>query len=500
LKRAAVTSAILLCFVASACGTTVSLKDQALAGNQANQPGLGGNAGLGPSAPGSTPVGNGQLPPGIAPGTAVPSDVGSFAPGTSGSLRVPGVTATTIYVGATYQTDQGAVNSAIFGTALNGGDARNFYKVVIDDINKHGGIAGRRIVPVYFELHTADTTTIEQQYEAACSTWTKDNKQGVFAILDTGRPALRECARKNGVVEFGESSASVAQTFRQYPNYVELNGINMVREAPVTINGLAAQQYFDPGSKIGIVAWDDPNHREGVRAGYIPTLRSRGLSLATEPAFVHVPENAQDLGSSSAGVSAAVLRFNSLHVDHVFVLDGTAGICGGACLTTLFMREADSQNYHPRYGLNTNNQPQAGIDGNLYPTSQLSRSLAVLWGDQETAADVGIQKNAARVRCSALMKKNGYDIDGANSNFRGFALFACGEVWFMQAAAAKMTGPLTVANFMAGVNQLGDSHQDPTTYLAHYSSTQHDGAVGIRYAHYVDSCECFRYTSPVYRI
>jgi hypothetical protein len=500
-RRAAAVSAILLCFVAAACGTTVSLKDQGLAASQpGNQGGLGDNAGLGLSTPGSTAPGTTQLPAGTAAGTTVPSDTGFIPPGTSGSVRVPGVTATTIYVGAGYQLDEGFANSAAFGSSLNGGDYRVYYNIVIRDINKHGGIAGRKIVPVYHEFHAYSTQTLEQQYEAACNTWTKDNKYSVFAILDSGRPVVRECARKAGVAEFGGVTSSVPQTFRQYPNYVEISGLNMVREGNVTVGGLARQKYFDPGALIGIVTWDDSNHRTGVKDGYIRALRSRGLSLATEPAFIHVPESFQDLGATSADVSAAVLRFSTLKINHVLVLDGPAGECKGGCLTTLFLREAQSQNYHPRYGFNENNGPQGGKDEGLYPAEQLPGSVAVLWSDDEDTEDVAGNKNPARERCEALFKKNGLDIEGANENARANALGICAELWFMQAAAARMPGPLSVSNFMAGVDRLGYSFNDPTIYLAHFSPSQHDGIAAARNARYVKSCECYRFSGGVYRV
>ncbi len=417
---------------------------------------------------------------------------------------MPGVTSTTIYLGAEYSLDQGTANAATFGAGgYDSGDARNYYTVVKNDINAHGGIAGRKIEFVYKEFKT--TGDIPTQYEAACETWTHQSPHGVFAILDSGRPEARECALKAGVAQFGENSSSVPETFRHYPNYVEISGMNLVREGSVTVDGLARQGYFEAGTTIGIVTWDDPNHKTAVTSGFIPALRAHGLSLAAQPTYVHVPQSEQDLGQTSIDVSGAVLNYNSKNINHVLILDGVAGVCLGGCLTTLFLREADGQQYYPRYGFNDDNQPQtcsepaAGAGSPpLCPKRQLQRSLAVLWADIDDAADAGIAKNPSRERCYALMKKAGLPLD--NVNAQATSLAVCGELWFMQAAAARMPGPITVANFMAGVNRLGPSLNDPLVYGTNFGPAQHDGVAAARNARFDGSCTCYVYTTAPYRV
>src|SRR5205823_2389195 len=109
--------------------------------------------------------------------------------------------------------------------------------------------------------------------------WTQDHK--VFAILAGSNAIVEQCAKNAGAVELTSGfSASVPETYREFPNYLEISGLNLVRMGPVTVDGLIRQGYFGKGSRVGIVTWDTPVYREAIEKGFVPALRRRGLSLA----------------------------------------------------------------------------------------------------------------------------------------------------------------------------------------------------------------------------
>jgi hypothetical protein len=125
----------------------------------------------------------------------------------------------------------------------------------------------------------------------------------------------------------------------------------------------------------------------------------------------------------------------------------------------------------------------------------------VIWRAQEDAAYEGIAGgNPARNRCIAVMKKHGYTFSSSNPNARAAALAACGSLWFMQAAFARMPGPLSVANFMAGVNRLGSAYNDPYVFGTYFSASRHDGLAAVRNARFDSACPCFRYTTLPYPV
>lgn len=483
-----------LALAAVACGSTVpqGALDQALQDPDQNFGLVPGTGSVAAPSPGLTTPGGG-VPSGTSTIPGVSSPTGGPAVPSNAAVG-PGITPNSIFVGILYQ-DSGGANQAAFGVSLEV-DARKPYNAVIKEINDAGGIRGRKIKPLYYRIDAASAQTIDQQAQAACAHWTQDNK--VFAIF-AGTDVLRECAKRAGAIQPISGGASLPQDFETYLRYVEISGLNLIRIGPVTVTGLHRQGYFEPGAKLGIMLWDEPNYRASLDSGYLPALRKRGVELATEPAYVTAPQQFQDLGATSADVNSAVLRFQTQGITHVMILDGPAGLCAGACLGTLFLRRAEQQDYYPRYGFNANNQAAGAMESGLYPPSQLSRSVSVEWNDADEAADEGWRINKARERCFALMRRHGVPME--NTNQQGFARFACEQLWFIQAVDGLLAETtLTPDTFMSGVNALGSSFRSPSAYAVHLSATQHDGIAAARNMRFVDSCECYEWTSDPYPV
>src|SRR5438093_11381282 len=103
-------AAILL--LAAACGSTAPGR-RALEQNGSSEGDLGLST---PSAQnGGLPGGVASGPSGTGAGGSIPGSTGGLLGGGGGRLRVPGVTSTTIYLGAEYSLDQGTANAATFG-------------------------------------------------------------------------------------------------------------------------------------------------------------------------------------------------------------------------------------------------------------------------------------------------------------------------------------------------------------------------------------------------
>jgi hypothetical protein len=183
----------------------------------------------------------------------------------------------------------------------------------------------------------------------------------------------------------------------------------------------------------------------------------------------------------------------------VLILDGPAGVCAGSCLTFEFLQQAKSQHYYPRYGFNDTNGGEAGYQAGLYPADELKGALNVGWVDFQKPYDAGIQVNQRREQCYSLMRRQGVDM--SNQNAILYALWACDQLWFMQAVFAKIgSASISASNFMAAVNQLGYGYDSPSMYAANFASNQHDAAAGIRYSHWSTSCKCFQYSGGIHKV
>jgi hypothetical protein len=123
-------------------------------------------------------------------------------------------------------------------------------------------------------------------------------------------------------------------------------------------------------TKVGLITYDWPAFRRAVEQDMLPELERRGLDVA-DPVFVKFPERASDAGEISAQLSNTVLRFRSEGVTHVMIFELNA------LLTVLFMTNADTQGYRPRYGMDTQNGGQV-IVGSV-PEAQLEGAQQVGW-------------------------------------------------------------------------------------------------------------------------
>ena len=405
-----------------------------------------------------------------------------------------GVTDTTIKFGAAYTESQGEANAAL-GANLDAGDARRFYDALAKQINDAGGVAGRRLVPSYFDAAGYDDNATAVQ--AACEKWTNDAP--AFVIFDGNDDLLRQCAKKAGIVSLATgASNSTARTFAEFPHYFEPGAVRLDRATGVTVEGLARTDYYGKAPVVGIVAWDHPDYRRSVEGTMVPALRRLGHT-PTERQYVTVPESEAGLGDASAAVHAAILKMRSDGVTHVFIVDGPAGIFGGTGLTLLFIRSARGQNWVPRYGFSGANNAQSGMDAGLWTVDDIRGSRAVSTSNTLDDSDAGTTPNRTRIACLDLMKRNG--IDYSDPNARAVALKACEYMWFVRRVLGSAFAPVTTDVFLRNANALGTSYASPYTYRTRLAPDRHDGAAAARTMKLDEAgCGCFVYTSPPYAL
>jgi hypothetical protein len=416
----------------------------------------------------------------------------------------PGVTDKEIFIGSGYAVNAGAANAAIGAAGIDQGDDKRNAQIVIDDINAKGGIAGRKLVPVWYELDATSPTNYEQQYQAVCETLTKDNK--VFAVGGGGESeTLLRCLHNAGVIAITDDlTVSDAARMKRYPYYWELGSLNLDRIAAAQVAAVNAQGYFSgswntatgapmPGkAKVGILSLDMPAFKGAIDRTLVPALAKLGYRPdAADIVYANQPQSQADVGNTAAAVSSAVLKFRSDGVTHVFILEDSA------VLSLLFANNADSQGYHPRYAGNTQNGYQALLDQGAYPRGQLPGTVGIGWvpGIDVTPSentDDGPYSNETRRKCIALYKAHGVSYSSANA--AQIALGTCNSLWFFR-DVMKNVSVLNRDGFRAAADGLGTSHESPSHFLVRFDADHHDGIAAVRYWAYRPECGCMRYTS-----
>jgi hypothetical protein len=495
----------LVVLVATACGSTVQNAG-------AGQVGAAGSQGL--SVPGGAPaaVASGTVPgaTGGNVGVAAPGQgaagaaAGGYTAGRSGVTSAgggspteagdgPGVTKTTINIGATYDPDAAAADSAIGAAGANPGDTKAETEAVIKYINAHGGIAHRKINPIWYKQSVYDSASTTQQ--GMCSTWTQDNK--VF-VMEAGLPILDQCAANAHVVaiDAGRLIEETSAQNRKFPQVVNISSFNIDHSMAVTVNGLAKQGYFANGAKVGIVTWDDPYYRYGISTGANPALARLGLKNVPVE-YVAVPQSYGDLGATSSSAGSAVLKFRNSFIDHVIVLDGPAGVASGAILWLEWAQQANSQQYYPRHGLNSTSGFNALASD--IPQKEMENSIGIGWFPslEETSTDWANTPLSADAKlCLQIMKDAGQQQSGANAQAIQFAI--CDEMFLLKQVLDPITGPLNQQTALAAINALGTRYKPMLTFGLDITAQRHDGAYLVRNMAFQDSCTCYRYTSQPY--
>jgi hypothetical protein len=487
----------------TACGTTVSSSQQALAGADAGGDGLGLPGGDGLSAPGTSTDGlGGTRTPSGGPGATagpLPSAGGSLGP-----VSVPG-TATAgkkpMVVGIAIVKDAGAGLKSL-GLSGTLGDMRAYSEALVTDMNSRGGFGGRPIKPVYFgyDVNPGSASYAEQDAQA-CAAFTQDSHIEV-GVLNFAGDGLWTCLQKRGVpmVIDGATGGVGEGDLARFRSLIVLGGMNLQRRATEEVNTLVRARYFTkwdaaqgrPGGvqpvKVGVITYDLPDWKSSVNNQMTQGLVAAGYG---KPQVVAVSPHSSysDLTSMTGQISGAVLAFRAAGVTHVIIWDDNG-------VSTLFwMQAAESQGYRPRVGITSGNNMKL-ISGGLANPNQLRGAVGMGWVPAfdvpEGDSSNGPYSNAARKRCVSIMTKAKLTASGFNELT---AMMYCGSFFGIEQGFRAMRNP-SPAGLVAAIESLGSSFQDPSVHATFLSPKRHDGLAAVFDYAYVESCSCMRYTSP----
>jgi hypothetical protein len=397
------------------------------------------------------------------------------------------VTSKTIALGITYCSDCAGTNAAVGAGGEDPGDTRRYSQAALDEVNARGGVLGRKLVPVFHEISASDPVDVSAQ--EACETFTKDNK---VLIMYFRGDLFYDCGKKAGIL-VGALAGGTAPTYATFPNVFAPSFVRLERLYDVTVKAMVRAGWQKPEpkwptGKIGLITWDDGEYRFAMKNGYLKAMSQAGLK-DEDVRYISVPQNANALADASAAISNAVLSFRDKGIDHVLIGDGPAGIFGGCGLTFLFLSNARSQAYSPRYGFNSNNCP----DFANHPKDQLVGMLGIDGNDSEAANDQGIAPNPVRERCYATMKKRGLPV--GQDQTRNIAGLACEYAYFAEAVVKRAPNGTTLPSMIAAAESLGTSYRSPMSFGNRFSPRQHDGAALFRALRWDESCSCNAYTS-----
>ncbi len=520
---------LLVAALVPACGSTVQVKPGTgadAAGALGGQNGLGalpGTAGGGTGVAGTTGAlggtaggATGGTAGGTTAGTGGRGSAGTGAAGgTGGGVgstggsggNAQGITPTQVYVGFIYDKNAGAVNQAAGIGAISSGNARANTNAIVNDINAHGGLGGRKLVPVWGNVDSESTQTLDQQYAALCQTFTQDNPR-VFAVDEAGNDSYKACLTKAGVLMLSSDLPTIgAQELRQWPGLIEQGYPNLDRLASYFLTPLVNRKYFTPWDslngkpaatgavKVGILTYDSPVFRRTVDTILVPGLKQLGYDAVV--ARIAPLTRAADVSSEAAAVKSAQLTFASNGVTHVIMFESNGG------LSTLFMPTARSQSYYPRYGVNSASAAEALIESGAVDPKQYNGAVGVGWLPNvdlpsNLNPDNGPYSNANRRHCIAVMKANGITFTSGNAEL--IALNACAGLYLLKTVLDLRPARITVGSTVGAIESLGTSYQKAGGLGQTFSPGRQDPLDKGYDMAYDSGCSCMHYVGPLLTI
>jgi hypothetical protein len=437
-----------------------------------------------PSAPGSAVTGGARS--GVKSLAKDPAHAGGAAGHPTGWLPAGagahGVTDATLQVGMTYIDEAAAYAavSAVGGTTVQpatGADVAKANAAAIDYINATGGIAGRKVEPIYHTFSAANLSTQsgrEQEAQSACADWTEDHHVFAFTPTGYGQDQYIDCAVKTstplvgiGVHPYPSQSryASISDYFYVPHGFVADRRERAVSEFAVN------HGFFGKGAKVGVMIYDLPGIREGYARAMKPVLAAGGFAPAVEVAF---PDMIQSPWTNY------VLQMQAAGVTHIVF---SASI--GAMWATLFMmRAAEDQGYRPHWIVGSDNSPAALVGLNA-PKAQMANLRGVGWRPGADTPDAE-SKTANAQTCAEVMKRAGQPPTSGYGQ--------CEFLFFLRAAFER-AAVVSPSGLAGGVAKLGDSYSSLFTVggSTRFGPSQHSGPSLARAVAYDASCGCFQY-------
>lgn len=407
----------------------------------------------------------------------------------------PRISASTIPIGIEYldltqlSTFGGALTGADFSLA---GDPKRQAQAFVDYINAHGGVAGRKLAPVFkqYNLQNAGTASSRsQEAQAACTQFTQDHHVFMMMTVRQGDGTL-DCAKRTNTIFMPNypTNALDAEGAKQYPDYYTPATPSYDRKNAGLVRGLVTQRrFFNPGSKLGLMIVDEPAARRAVTRSLLPALAAEAGIRSSDVVQVVYPD------PISSPWTNYVLQMQQAGVTNVIFPSGV----GGGPPVVAFMQAAENARYRPLYGL-TDEAAPGGLLMTV-PREQYSRVHGVVSQpsfiglEQETSGTrQGRTANAADNRCREILRSVGEPENGG-------ALGGCDQLFFFWEVLQR-SPTLTVGGFRQAAEAMGTSFTAAATWATRFGPTRHDGAELQRDYAFDASCDCYRFFSETYPV
>jgi ABC-type branched-subunit amino acid transport system substrate-binding protein len=344
-----------------------------------------------------------------------------------------GVSAKTIKIGVVLLDLGGA---AAFGVALPGFDPevqQKGWQTFIDDINRNGGINGRKLTAYYAK---ADPVNANSQ-RAACLDLTQDKK--VFLVIDafsslgTSQLCVSAENRRVGITAGLSPTEYYQQSEGRLISLVQ-HGNRFFADTANAFHRLGKLK----GRKLGILMDQDRSDLM-VNGGFIPTLKRLGYKVT------YVANVSGDPSQGPSQIPPQVQQMRLAGVNSVFFATNFVNV-------TAFANNADKQGWRPQYLLND----WGGVD-----VGSLNDGMPDSFNGAMAITDFGFTSRPVSPLAKACVAKynkatgDNYTVEGTPREYNNTIVY-CETTRLVRVAGVGAGNFLTREGFSRAVQGLGN--------------------------------------------
>jgi hypothetical protein len=427
-----------------------------------------------PSAGASTAAvsGTGSQTPGLTGGAATGRDSGeSQAPGTDGGSVTGAVpSGGDIKVGVAL-LDLRAVKAIGLGGTLtvDPAKAESYYRFYFDELNRSGGVRGRKVVPYFTTFDPTDQTTGRR----ACLTLTEDD-QVFAAIIEPGLfgdPIL--CFTEEHHVPTFEYSAEPDEWYRRSQGLLFTPGMSGSRALRSLVAVLDANGALK-GKKIGIVSTDSPTEKLPVDESLLPALQASGYSVAYRSTI------SQNTDQQPSQIPVEIGQMRSHGVDYIVWVSN-------ALVLAQWSQTANSQGYNPPYAMTDINSASNDFTVQTVPSSTTAIAVTSIRDGEQHANIPESPKEAGCI--SRFEQGTGTTLERGSADYQT-VLDACGNVEMFAAGATNAGDSLSADTFSQAMQNLG-AWEFPHIAPGAYAPGKFDLADEVRTKVFDKGCTCW---------
>ena len=352
---------------------------------------------------------------------------------------------------------------------------KTWVQEVATNINGNGGVACRKLVPVFFTADPADPSSLQQ-------TCLDVIQSQPFFVIDLGayttKQQLAACYPQAHIGFLSTAGLPASQQKQLYP--YDFGPYLMETLYSDAVFGLQQRGFFSASNgftKLGIVYRDcfpefEPEVQGWLNRAGVPSSQIVAYNVGCPAAY-----------ASPSDLQAAILMFKQQGANSLMFVNDPSDFAN-------FTIVAQQQGFTPRYGL-ADHATVATSYGSNHPDYQnLANAVAVStygYGEERTP---GFPPSSGTQKCNAIYSAAGQP--PVYQQKAGYGGIACNMMWFVR-AAIEHAPALTRSNMAAGIQAAGavDFSFPWGPYNFSGAGTTTGGQVW-RVDQFLPSCQCWQ--------